>query len=73
MNDPLARATSCAPPIVGEGCTARYDPSALTDTDGTEFPGAQALWEALHPPQGTDHGSEPAPRPAGRSRAIARE
>jgi hypothetical protein len=49
MNDPLDRATSSAPPTVGEGCTARYDPEALNEADGTDFPGARALWEALQP------------------------
>lgn len=49
MTHPSDRATSSAPPTVGEGCTARYDPHALSDTDGTDFPGARALWEALQP------------------------
>lgn len=30
--------TATAPPTVGEGCLARYDPQALADTDGTDFP-----------------------------------
>lgn len=47
MTDPLDRATSTPPPVLGEGCTARYDPQALTEDNGTDFPGAEALWEAL--------------------------
>lgn len=46
-NDPLDRATSTPPPTLGEGCTARYDPQALTPAHGTDFPGAEALWEAV--------------------------
>lgn len=51
MANPLDRATSSAPPTLGEGCTVRYDPSGLSDNDGTDFPDAQALWNALHPKQ----------------------
>lgn len=47
MVNPFDRATSSAPPTLGEGCTARYDPSALRESHGTDFPDAQALWEAL--------------------------
>ncbi|CAI3809191.1 hypothetical protein GLGCALEP_05378 [Pseudomonas sp. MM221] len=32
--------TASPPPTLGEGCLARYDPEALDDTDGTDFPGA---------------------------------
>lgn len=46
-NNPLDRATSTAPPTLGEGCTSRYDPQALTPAHGTEFPGAEALWQAV--------------------------
>ncbi len=49
MADPLDKATSTAPATLGEGCLSRYDPDDLSDEDGTEFPGAQQLWEALHP------------------------
>lgn len=56
MASPFDRATSSAPPTLGEGCTARYDPGALSDSDGTAFPDAQALWKALHPEQ---HGTLP--------------
>ena len=34
MNDPLERATAKAPPVLGEGCTQRYDPQALSPEDG---------------------------------------
>ena len=30
MTDPLEKATSTAPPTLGEGCLSRYDPDALT-------------------------------------------
>nr|WP_225931901.1 hypothetical protein [Pseudomonas anuradhapurensis] len=40
--------TAAAPPTLGEGCLARYDPAALADTDGTEFPGAAELWQQLN-------------------------
>jgi len=48
VSDPLDRATSKAPPTVGEGCVRRYDPEALSSEDGTEFADAQALWERLN-------------------------
>ena len=56
MSDPLDRATSKAPPTLGDGCVRRYDPDALSSEDGTEFPGAAELWQALQeapeePPQ----------------------
>jgi len=58
MTDPLARATSSAPPVLGEGCTQRYDPQALTPEDGTEFADAAELWRQLQqnqqPPAGSD-------------------
>lgn len=49
MTDPLDKATSRPPPTLGEGCLSRYDPEALDEEDGTEFPGAQALWRETHP------------------------
>jgi len=52
VSDPLDRATSKAPPTVGEGCVRRYDPEALGSEDGTEFPDAQALWERLRGGEG---------------------
>ncbi|PLU88733.1 hypothetical protein CXG45_03855 [Pseudomonas plecoglossicida] len=42
--------TASPPPTLGEGCLARYDPEALADTDGTDFPGAAELWQQLNPP-----------------------
>lgn len=47
MTDPLDKATSRAPPILGEGCLSRYDPDAMSSEDGTEFPGAAELWREL--------------------------
>lgn len=44
MSDPLDKATSTAPPTVGEGCLSRYDPDALSPDDGTDFEGAAELW-----------------------------
>ncbi|MCU1763441.1 hypothetical protein NTD84_27465 [Pseudomonas sp. 14P_8.1_Bac3] len=49
MADPLDKAVSKAPATLGEGCLSRYDPDDLSAEDGTEFPGAAELWEALHP------------------------
>ncbi|MDD2047959.1 hypothetical protein [Pseudomonas putida] len=50
MADPLDKATSKAPPTLGEGCLSRYDPQALDSEDGTDFPGAAELWEQLQRP-----------------------
>ncbi|AYC34105.1 hypothetical protein D3880_17830 [Pseudomonas cavernae] len=47
MSDPFDRATASPPPTLGEGCVRRYDPEALGDEHGTEFPGAAQLWEEL--------------------------
>ncbi|MGQ7956894.1 hypothetical protein ACUTAF_04085 [Pseudomonas sp. SP16.1] len=47
MIDPLDKATSQAPPTLGEGCVRRYDPDALSEEDGTEFAGAAELWRQL--------------------------
>ncbi|MFQ6574464.1 hypothetical protein [Pseudomonas sp. UM16] len=49
MADPLDKATSKAPPTLGEGCLSRFDPDALDSEDGTDFPGAAELWEQLQP------------------------
>jgi hypothetical protein len=51
MNDPLDRAVSKAPPIVGEGCTKRYDPQSLTPEDGATFDDAAELWRRLQDEQ----------------------
>ena len=63
------------PPTLGEGCLARYDPEALDDTDGTDFPGAAELWQQLNPPDAASApatdvpaGTQtPAPQPADKS------
>ncbi|WP_296256677.1 MULTISPECIES: hypothetical protein [unclassified Pseudomonas] len=49
MSNPLDKATSKAPPTLGEGCLSRYDPDALSPDDGTEFEGASQLWEQVKP------------------------
>lgn len=49
MSDPLERATSKAPPTLGEGCVRRYDPEALGPESGTSFPDAAELWRQMHP------------------------
>jgi hypothetical protein len=44
--------------VLGEGCTQRYDPEALTPEDGTEFADAAELWRQLQqaeqPPANSD-------------------
>ncbi|MDD1015342.1 hypothetical protein [Pseudomonas rubra] len=52
MADPLDKATSKAPPTLGEGCLSRYDPDALGGDDGTDFPGAAELWALLRSTSG---------------------
>ncbi|ESQ97345.1 hypothetical protein F753_21335 [Stutzerimonas chloritidismutans AW-1] len=52
MTDPLERAAAKAPPVIGSGCTQRYDPEALSPEQGTEFAGAAALWAELQAEQG---------------------
>ena len=47
MSDPLARGAAHAPQMIGEGCTRRYDPDALTEENGAEFAEAAALWQQL--------------------------
>ncbi len=47
MADPRDKATASAPPRVGEGCLARYDPEAMDETLGTAFEGAAELWRQL--------------------------
>ncbi|MDP3813462.1 hypothetical protein [Pseudomonas sp.] len=51
MNDPLERATAKAPPVLGEGCTQRYDLQALSPEDGAEFAEAAELWQQLQQAQ----------------------
>lgn len=45
MTDLLKKAGATAPPIIGSGCTQRYDPEHLGPELGTDFPGAEALWK----------------------------
>jgi hypothetical protein len=47
MTDPLDKATSNAPPTLGDGCLSRYDPDALGPEDGADFDGAVELWQQL--------------------------
>lgn len=47
MADPLDKATASPPPTLGEGCLARYDLDALGPQAGTDFPGAEQLWQQL--------------------------
>ncbi|WP_298187478.1 hypothetical protein [uncultured Pseudomonas sp.] len=58
MGDPLSRGASSAPAVLGEGCTQRYDPQALTPEHGTEFAHAAELWRQLQqdkqPPSGDE-------------------
>lgn len=49
MTDPRDKAIATAPPVAGEGCLSRYDPDALSDELGTDFPGAVELWESTRP------------------------
>jgi hypothetical protein len=61
MADPRDRATSNPPPTLGEGCVRRYDPEALSEEDGTEFPGAAELWRKLQegPPEADEKKKAP--------------
>ncbi|WP_394560935.1 hypothetical protein [Aquipseudomonas alcaligenes] len=43
----MKRGEAIPPPTLGEGCLQRYDPEALQETDGTEFPGAAELWRQM--------------------------
>jgi hypothetical protein len=45
MGNPLDKAGTKAPPIIGSGCTQRYDPDQMGPELGTDFPGAEALWK----------------------------
>ncbi|MGE4408455.1 hypothetical protein [Pseudomonas sp.] len=47
MGDPRERAASKPLPVIGDGCTRRYDPDALTAEHGTAFADAAALWARL--------------------------
>lgn len=70
MADPRDKAAGKLAPVLGEGCLARYDLEALSEAEGTEFPGAAELWQQLNPPA---DGSVPAAaEPAGRRRPARR-
>ncbi|MCO7520764.1 MULTISPECIES: hypothetical protein [unclassified Pseudomonas] len=60
MAAPGDKAGASLPATLGEGCLARFDPSALSPEDGTEFPGAAELWAVLNPP-GDDVATADAP------------
>ncbi len=47
MGDPRERAASKPLPVIGSGCTRRYDPAALTAEHGAAFADAAALWARL--------------------------
>lgn len=48
-SDPLARATSVAPPTIGDGCLSRYDIDELSAEDGADFSQAPELLSQLVP------------------------
>lgn len=63
MTDPLERAVAKSPPIIGSGCTQRYDPEALSPEQGAEFADAAALWaeiQAEHGNAGSNSGESAA-------------
>ncbi|WP_437883202.1 hypothetical protein [Pseudomonas sp. LRF_L74] len=47
MSDPRQPGSATPPPTIGEGCVRRYDPQALSEDAGTDFPDAEALWQEL--------------------------
>jgi hypothetical protein len=60
----MKRGTATPPPTLGEGCLQRYDPDALSETDGTEFPDAAELWQRLQQtPEGDDESAQEIPAP----------
>lgn len=52
MRDPLEKAVAKAPPTIGGGCTQRFDPDSLNPEDGTDFPGAEELWQQIQMTEG---------------------
>lgn len=44
MKEPGDKACAQPLPVLGAGCASRYDPEALSEAHGTDFPDAQALW-----------------------------
>jgi hypothetical protein len=60
----MKRGTATPPPTLGEGCLQRYDPDALSDSDGTEFPDAAELWRRLQQePEAGDESAQDNPAP----------
>ncbi|MCI8210335.1 hypothetical protein AUC61_12375 [Pseudomonas sp. S25] len=59
MTSPLDKATSTAPPTLGEGCLSRYDPDALTPEDGADFDGAAELWRITQLEKEQQHSDKP--------------
>ncbi|MCQ4319928.1 hypothetical protein [Stutzerimonas stutzeri] len=45
MGNPLDKAGAKAPPIIGSGCTQRYDPDRMGPELGTDFADAETLWK----------------------------
>ncbi|QJD58767.1 hypothetical protein HG264_07520 [Pseudomonas sp. gcc21] len=41
--DPLLRGAVSLPPVIGEGCLARFDPDSLNEESGTDFSAAAGL------------------------------
>ncbi|RMQ48222.1 hypothetical protein ALQ04_04726 [Pseudomonas cichorii] len=58
MSDPFDKATSTAPPTLGEGCLSRYDPEALTPENGADFSAAAGLWRQLQQDQPSEPDSD---------------
>ncbi|WP_245362618.1 MULTISPECIES: hypothetical protein [Pseudomonas] len=69
MADPRDKAGAQAPPTLGEGCLARFDPEALSEEHGTEFVGAAELWRQLNPLDG-DASAPAADVPAGKQTPV---
>lgn len=51
---PDAPGTATPPLVIGQGCVQRFDPEALSEEDGTEFEGAEALWQRTQREQCSD-------------------
>ena len=66
MTDPLDKATAVAPPIIGSGCTQRYDPNAMDAATGTTFPDARQLWLRMHGGHPADYAKAPEELPESR-------
>lgn len=58
----LNKACVKAPPIIGNGCTQRYDPEQMTSELGADFSDACALWRqyavALDAPYGGNQATD---------------